>query len=217
MHYKISREIVIKTENAAKPESQSSSYLKALILSLPTVDSSFDCGCGKLRYRDVILETTNTLAIVDSEIQLSRQQSLKGQKISIRDKERRSNRVTVHNDDEFKKLKQRFDRGYCINVLSVIPFYVKRKEVVEVIRSKLKRNGSCLFVVQYRNSDFSRMQSMPNARPFRDGFLIDSMRGFSFYGLIKPERLQSLVEEAGFLVHHVHLNEGSVYLCAIRK
>lgn len=217
MHYKISRHVVVKTENAAKPATQSSSHLNSILRRLPQVESSFDYGCGKLRYRDVLLETTETLAIVDSEVQLSRQQTLKGQKTSIRDIERRSNRVAVYNDVEFIGLKQRFDRGFCINVLSVIPVYAKRAEVIETIRSKLKRDGTCLFVVQYRNSDFNRMRNMPNAQPVRDGFLIDSLRGYSFYGLIRPERLQSLIERAGFLVRHMHLNEGSAYLCAIRK
>lgn len=217
MHYKIGSGIVVKTENAAKPESQSSAYLKSLLAELPHVSASFDYGCGKLRYCDAILERTDTLAIVDSEIQLSRLQTLKGVKSSIRDAVGRSNRIEVYNDVEFQKLSNRFDRGFCINVLPVIPVLAKRKRVMEVIRSRLRSNGTCLFVVQYRNSDFNRMRLMPNARPWRDGFLIDSLRGFSFYGLISPDRLVSMARKAGFEICRVNLNEGSVYVWASRK
>jgi hypothetical protein len=58
---------------------------------------------------------------------------------------------------------------------------------------------------------------MPNASPWRDGFLIDSLRGYSFYGIITPEQLATVVKQAGFKIEHVELNEGSVYLCALRR
>jgi len=217
MHYRLAPGIVIKTENAAKPESQASSYLKNLIRGLPPVESSFDYGCGKLRYCKTLLETTDTLALVDSEIQLSRLQTLRGTRTTIRGLVGKSNRVSVYNEEEFRALRERFDRGFCINVLPIIPYHARRKQVVELIRAKLRTGGTCLFVVQYRNSDFSRMRSMGNAWPWRDGFVVDSLRGYSFYGLISPEKLRSLVVKAGFTVRHMHLNEGSAYLCAARE
>jgi hypothetical protein len=217
MHYKIATNVVIKTENAAKPESQRSSYLTSLLSDLPQVSASFDYGCGKLRYCDVILDTTDCLAIVDSEIQLSRVQVLKGIESSIRDAVRRSNRIAVYNDAEFQQIDRRFDRGFCINVLSVVPILARRRQIIDLIWSRLQPNGTCLFVVQYRNSDFNRMRLMANARPWRDGFLIDSLRGFSFYGLISPDHLASMVKKAGFAVRGVDLNEGSVYLWGSKR
>lgn len=217
MLYKLGPGIVVKTENAAKPESQSSAYLKALLTKLPHVETCFDYGCGKLRYCDSISERTDTLAIVDSEIQLSRWQTLKGAKTSIRDLFGRSNRISVYNDQEFIRQRDRFDRAFCINVLSVIPILSVRRQVLKVIRDRLAANGACLFVVQYRNSDFTRMKAMPNAQLWRDGFLINSLRGYSFYGLIPPKRLISMLERAGFLIDNISLNEGSVYVWASRR
>ena len=69
MRYRV-RHIVIKSENAAKPASQKSEYCESVIRALPSVKTSFDFGCGKLRYLNVILETTEILMVVDSEIQL---------------------------------------------------------------------------------------------------------------------------------------------------
>ena len=217
MHYKIGPNIIVRTENAAKPDSQASTYLKKMLVRLPHVSSSFDYGCGKLRYYDAILEATDTLTIVDSEIQISRQQTVKGEKTSVRSFVGRSNRISVCNDSEFSASRELFDRGFCINVLSVIPIVARRRQVLDAIRAHLKVSGVCLFVVQYRNSDFQRMRLMPNAKPWRDGFLIDSLRGFSFYGLIPPERLASMVRVAGFTVRQIKLNEGSAYLWAGRR
>ena len=43
---------------------------------------------------------------------------------------------------------------------------------------------------------------------------MDSLRGYSFYGLIPPKELSALVVRAGFAVQSVTLDEGSVYLWA---
>jgi hypothetical protein len=55
---------------------------------------------------------------------------------------------------------------------------------------------------------------MPNAKPWLDGFLIDSLRGYSFYGLISPDRLESFLKRAGFRIRETDLNEGSAYCWA---
>ena len=212
MRYKLSKDIIIRTENAAKPEKQLSSYLATLISRLEPVSSSFDYGCGKLRYQNVISKTTDTLAVVDSEIQLSRDQMIHGRMTSIRSLMRRSNRIYTFNVPKFGLLPDTFDRGFCLNVLSVIPSQTARLRVLQLIRSKLRPGSPCLFVVQYRNSDFTRMISMPNTKPWGDGFLIDSLHGYSFYGLISPDRLTSLIRRAGFEIAEHHLYDGSAFI-----
>lgn len=214
MRYRIAGGIEIRTENAAKPESQQSKFLLKLLREIPHVGSAFDYGCGKLRYQRAIIERTDTLALVDSEVQLSRTQRVLGREISIRNLCKQSNRIQVFNDEEFENLDTQFDRGFCINVLSAIPSYRRRYQVLDTIRRKLRSGGECLFVVQYRNSDFTRMQRMDNARPYLDGFIIDSLRGYSFYGMITPNRLETVFAKAGFRICDSVLNEGSVYYWA---
>jgi hypothetical protein len=214
MRYKLASGIEIRTENAAKPESQQSKFLLDLISKLPHAASTFDYGCGKLRYQKAIADTTDVLAIVDSEVQLARLQILRGKKTSIRNIYKQSNRIQVYNDLEFRELKARFERGFCINILSVIPSYPRRRQVLDVIHGMLKRDGECLFVVQYSNSDFRRMRNMSNAKTWLDGFLIDSLRGHSFYGMISPDRLEASLKRAGFHVRKTILNEGSAYTWA---
>jgi SAM-dependent methyltransferase len=214
MRYSLGRGVVIKTENAAKPETQASGPLLKYLVSLRTVGSSFDYGCGKLRYARTILRTTDKLTLVDSEAQLGRAQVVFGRETTVRDVARRSNRLIAKNTIEFSAPSEDFDRGFCINVLSVIPSFAARRRVLHLIRQKLRPGGECLFVVQYRNSDFARMRALPNARAWRDGFIIDSLRGFSFYGLISPSRLAALVGTCGFKVLGQHLDDGRVFLMA---
>lgn len=214
MRYKLTAGVVIKSENAAKPAAQPSQFLVELINALPAVATSFDYGCGKLRYMNSVLSTTDMLALIDSDIQLSREQIICGTKTSVRALARRSNRLRAYSVPEFTRTSDVYDRAFCINVLSVIPFQVARRQVLALIRSKLKKGGTCVFVVQYRNSDFTRMQCMRNTRFWRDGFVIDSLRGYSFYGLISPDKLAAMVEKAGFDILTQQLNEGSAYLVA---
>jgi hypothetical protein len=60
------------------------------------------------------------------------------------------------------------------------------------------------------------MAKMPNSASWKDGILVDSLREFSFYGLINPDRLKQLACEAGFEITDLRLAEGSAYLIARR-
>lgn len=214
MRYKLADGIEIRTENAAKPESQQSKFMLRLLSGLPHVATTFDYGCRKLRYQRVIADTTDVLALIDSEIQLSRMQVLRHKETSIRGVFKQSNRVQVYSDVQFQELASQFDRGFCINVLSVIPSYARRRRVLEVIYKKLGPKGECLFAVQYRNSDFTRMSNMANAKPWLDGFIVDSLRGYSFYGMISPDRLERSLRRTGFHVRETKRHDGSVYIWA---
>ena len=58
------------------------------------------------------------------------------------------------------------------------------------------------------------MQKLPNCSRYDNGFLMNSLRGYSFYGLIPPDDLVSLVKRGGFEVESLKLDEGSAYLWA---
>lgn len=216
MHYSLPGGRLVKSENAAKPASQPSKFLTALLASLPHVDRTLDYGCGKLRYYEALLRTTEFLSLVDSDVQIFRQQVLRGSRTSIRDIFQGSNRVSVFTTREFAESEGLYDRAFCVNVLSAIPVADERRNLLDQILRKLKPNASCLFVVQYRNSDFTRMSKLPTAESWHDGFLLRSLRGYSFYALIRPNALAKMVEQAGFQVVKQQLHEGSVYVWASR-
>lgn len=217
MRYCIRNHIVIKSENAAQSCSRPSKCMSAYISGLPMVERSFDYGCGKLRYAETILKTTDSLCVVDSEVQLSRVQKLGDETASIRNYTSKKNNMHSQSVRDFLNDPQKYDRGFCLNVLSTVPIISIRHHIVRSIYHKLKHGGSCLFVVQYRNSEFTRMANGENAVKWRDGFLIDSLRGYSFYALIRPEALTELVKGEGFKIEEVNLDEGRVYLLAYKN
>lgn len=215
MHYNLPGGRLVKAENAAKPASQTSKFLLALMAKLPHVHRTLDYGCGKLRYCEPLLYSTEVLSVVDSEVQVSRQQMLRGERTSIRDVFRGSNQISVFNTIEFSESLDLYDRAFCINVLSAIPLLEERRRLLTQIVRKLEPGACCLFVVQYRNSDFTRMAKLPTAEPWYDGFLLNSRRGYSFYALITPKALAEMVEHGGFQVVDQQINQGSVYIWAI--
>ena len=67
---------------------------------------------------------------------------------------------------------------------------------------------------QYRNSDFTRMVDMENAVKFRDGFIVDGLRGASFYGLFGYNDIISNLKEVGFSRVEYELNDGTAFITA---
>lgn len=214
MRYRIRPSVIVRTENSAQSVARKSDFLSRRIRNLTKVGATLDFGCGKLRYLDDIRKTTNELVLVDSEIQLARRQRIHGRDTSIREFASQFNDVTAFNPKEAAELDSFFDRGFCINMLSVVPSMSIRKKIVRFISCKLKPGGDCLFVVQYRNSEFKKMKERPGAEAYLDGTLFRGLRGYCFYGLIHPEALEQIVMEGGMLVTSSFRREGSAYILA---
>jgi hypothetical protein len=91
---------------------------------------------AELRYQRPIADTTDVLAIVDSEVQLSRLQFLRGKEMSIRNIYKQSNRIHVYNDVEFQEINARFERGFC---QETIPSRTGIRLVAEYCRACARR------------------------------------------------------------------------------
>jgi hypothetical protein len=173
-----------------------------------------DVGCGKLRYLQEMRETTEHLVVTDSDIQLNRNQKLLGQDdISVKELARAANDWSVQRLNEAFQPKT-YDRVFCLNVLQVIPFEKVRRRILSRIRECLSDRGELLLCVQYRNSDFTRMKDLHYAQEYRDGMLLKSLRGFSFYAFLYPDVINSYVIEAGFENVSFFLYDGTCYLTA---
>lgn len=216
MRYRVRDAAIIRSENAAKPPSQTSKFVSNLLKELHHVDTSLDYGSGKLRYLAEMEQTTNRLLLVDSETQNGRVQTIFGNKCSIYDLARVRNSINVLTAKDVVKMHEEIDRAFLFNVLQIIPIHSIRREILRRIFKALRPNGQLITCVQYRNSDFTRMSKMSNARPFRDGMIIDHFRGTSFYGFIKPTALERLVGNAGFDISCTKLHDGSCYIWATK-
>jgi hypothetical protein len=216
MRYRVSGDKVIRSENAAKTHHQKSKELVRLIEALPHVARSLDFGCGKLRYLSNLIETTDHLYVTDSDVQLGRDQRLFGVNTSIRQLARGSNAWAILPLNELYSGILTFDRIFCLNVLQVIPSPRLRQKILNRLSDLLELGGEIVLVVQYRNSDFSRMRKMPSASAFEDGMLLTFSRGVSFYGFIKPAVLKEMVAKAGLAITHAHVHDGSCYIIGTR-
>ncbi len=205
----------IRTENSAKPISQANRYLTALLLSMPRVDSALDYGCGKLRYSLTLSKRSNSITLVDSEIQLSRLQIVCGQHTTIkRYAQRNLPSARVLSIEEFQEDDRKYDFILCANVLPIVPSEQSRAEIIRSLASKLYPSGKALFTTQFRNSYFRKMMASSEAQPYLDGWLLSTKRGSFFYGLIPMDKLAALISANGFYVQEAWVHGQSAYAWA---
>lgn len=111
----------IKSENTAKSSSQKSSAVDFYLQSLEGKPSILDFGCGKLRYSDTLVDVASTVTFVDSNIQLDREQVIRGEKATVRTYVRDNyvGCLTVSYED-LAGHNDKYDIIICTNVLSAI-------------------------------------------------------------------------------------------------
>lgn len=212
MHYKV-KNLLIKTENAAKPSSQAAKAVLDWIGSRQRAKSALDFGCGKLRYSPTLAHQCEKLTLVDSTIQFDRTQRIDGKLTTVRDHVK-SNfpNARLLLADAFEEDARKYDLAICANVLSAIPSARTRSKILRQISKKLTRGGVCLFVTQYTNSYFRTAASSPNAVPYLDGWILKTRRGNFYYGVLKKPKLERLLVDHGFVVMRSWINGQSVLI-----
>jgi hypothetical protein len=205
----------VRSENAAQATTHRARFLEHWIREHKQVKRAVDYGCGKLRYSSLLVERCESLTLVDSAIQLDRIQPIAGQTTTIR-KWVATNLPSAHVQtvDEFSATNTRHQLILCSNVLSAIPSYKERRLAVERIGDHLAHNGHALFVTQFRDTYFTRMRTSDRATPYLDGWLVDSIRGTCFYGLLPVDRLVQLVVRSRLHVEKAWKHEKSAYVLA---
>lgn len=209
---------IIRSENAAKPAKQASKAVVAWIRRSGPWTSGLDYGCGKLRYSQLLATSCRHLTLVDSSIQLTRAQRLHGTVGSIEEFARRRwpNSRTL-SLSRFERDKRKYGFVLCANVLSAIPCANTRGRVLRRLAKSLSINGVCLIVVQHRNSDFARMRSSPLAIKHLDGWILNSRRGASFYGVVTRDYLVRSAARAGHLIVDSWVSGESTFVLTKRQ
>jgi 2-polyprenyl-3-methyl-5-hydroxy-6-metoxy-1,4-benzoquinol methylase len=157
-----------------------------------------DFGCGKLRYSNLIAAIGERATFVDSEIQLSRLQRIRGRLTTVRDF------VTCHyphgrvvSAESLERHKSKYDLITCINVLSAIPSKSVLEQALNAIGRLTHKSGMAVFVNQHRNSYYTRFEK--DSRHLF-GHLIKGKHGYSYYGLLPPAQMSALLVGHGFAV-----------------
>ena len=188
----------IRSENAAKPHTQQSRSVATYLRGLPQIASVLDFGCGKLRYANLIAKLGERMTFVDSEIQLSRLQRIRGHVTTVRDF------VTHHYLDSrvvsaetLAAHRSQYELITCINVLSAIPSKAALVQALRAIRRLTRKNGMSVFVNQHRNSYYKRFEQAPR---HLFGHLFKGRHGYSYYGILPQDQMNELLVRHGFAV-----------------
>jgi hypothetical protein len=217
VHYR-AKGLEIRSENAAKPMTKPASPLRHWLGEIQEVSTALDYGCGKLRYSGALARKCSTLTLVDSEVQLSREQQLGRTRSTVRQYARRHwPKCRVLNIDQFGRDRRTYDFVLCANVLSAIPDKRVRSITLLKIASVLGKAGRCLFVAQYRNSYFKKVAASPNAIAHLDGWILETRRGAFYFGTLNKQRLTNLLIRHDFLIEKEWIEGESAYVLARRK
>jgi SAM-dependent methyltransferase len=207
----------IRSENAAKPLDQPSRYLRDWLLALDPVNDALDYGCGKLRYAAYLAARSSRLTLVDSQVQLTRKQTIGGKVTTVAAYAAHHwPGARVISEAAFAKDKRTFDLILCANVLSAIPEAGTRSTVLHRLAHALrKRGGRLLVTTQWRNSYFDAARNLPNATPYLDGWILKTTRGSAYYGILPKEELIALLVAHGFKVENAWTHKGSAYVLGL--
>lgn len=214
MHYKIklNKEIVIKSENAAKSVLQQNKNLLRYLECIPKEAKVLDYGCGKLRYSLFLLDRGNKVCAVDSAFQLHRKQKINLEKnVSIFEVKKSLEDLEVYLIDDFT-LKEKFDWAICTNVLSAIPFEDIRINVLKNIKESLRVGGKLIISLQYRNSYFNSYEKRENAIKYGDGWILQNKNNYTFYGIILPDKIKHMCKILDFKILDEKIIDGSIIL-----
>ena len=206
MRYLIEGEI-IRSENAAKSYKQKSKFVSNYLRARPSSNRVMDFGCGKLRYSDEIVSISKQVVFLDSDLQLSRSQMVRGVSTSV------AEYVSTHyahaqilsfESAVAQGVHSCFDFINCSNVLSAIPCVDYLQSALSIIYSALRGGGEALFVNQFRCSSFSKFES---GRRHMYGYIYKARLGYTYYGVMTNDVVVDLLVPLGFEVVNVWSEE----------
>lgn len=212
------RGLEVRSENAAQATDRPAQHLADLLEAERNHRHSLDYGCGKLRYTGPLVAGARHVTLVDSEVQLSRDQPLGNEQTCIREY------IAMHwpacralTIQQFGADATRYDFVLCANVLSAIPDYAVRAHTIDAIRDHLASDGRALFVTQYRDASFTERIRAGRAKRYRNGWMVADPNRPTFYEMIDLNQLQQLLTRHGLSVDSAHIHDKSAYVYATRR
>lgn len=214
MHYEVDGQI-IKSENTAKPYTLPSGSVLEYLSSQKRMKAILDLGCGKLRYSHILANRCERATFVDSRVQLSRPQVVRGERTTVSDYVAKNydNCQTVA-FEELEDHHLRYDFITCINVLSAIPCETTLVSLLAHIRRLLRGTGKAVFVNQHRNSYFGRFNS---GKAHLYGYVFKGTHGSSYYGILGPEQINELLQTNAFTTTRTWCKGESTFVEATAK
>lgn len=217
MRYKI-KGMEIRSENAAKPSCNASSALVKWLHNREYTQSALDFGCGKLRYTSHLAKKSKHLGIVDSEVQISRNQLIEGKNTTVlKYTKTRWPQCRVHILEKFLvKPSHSYNFILCANVLSAIPCPKVRAKSIRSIFAALRAKGQVLFANQHTNSYFKEVKKRKSTLLHLDGWITNSKSKASYYGILNKDLVTKLITRHGFTVQEAWVEGQTNYVVATK-
>ena len=106
---------------------------------------------------------------------------------------------------------------FCTNVLSAVPYYIERLQILKNAKSVLKDSGVLFISTQYRNSYFNTYNERADIQRFIDGWLIPrTNKKYCFYAPITENALSELCVDAWLQIKKVFKHDGSCFIIAAK-
>lgn len=186
----------IRSENAAKPHTQKSKPVDDYLLSSGITNSVLDFGCGKLRYSDTLTKIAKTVTFVDSQIQLSRKQVIRGEQTTVIEfVSKNYPHCKTIPFEQIQNHQELYNLITCTNVLSAIPCKETLSSVILSIKKLLSSDGVAVFINQHRSSYFKKFES---GKKHLNGYIYSNQKSTSYYGIFNRAVTQDLLLEHGF-------------------
>lgn len=125
--------------------------------------------------------------------------------------------ISIYSIDSVEWRNQQYDTIFCTNVLSAVPYYIERLQILKNAKSVLKDSGVLFISTQYRNSYFNTYNERADIQRFIDGWLIPrTNKKYCFYAPITENALSELCVDAGLQIKKVFKHDGSCFIIAAK-
>jgi len=161
-----------------------------------------DQGCGRLRHLKIFRQYFKHIALIDTELQLSR---IRDSHRSLGSTSRRVSRKTcdgicLFNSESFAQSRLHLDAIFCACVFDVVPPTIRSRIIAAAARN-LKKNGFYCVVIPRNDQSITVRCSSRNR--YKDGHVFPRGRTFTFYanfanGSPSLGKLRRQLTEAGF-------------------
>ena len=216
MHYKY-QDIVIKSENSAKPISTPSKDILLLFEEFVNKsDTVLDYGCGKLRYTVPLSRMCNKVFGVDSREQLTRTIKISGKPTTLMNYAKQFKNINLFTIDNQEWMNIKYDKIILSHVLSSIPYEEDRIQIVNTLKDIMDEKSTLLACTNHRMSYFKKWDKSDKVIKYNDGYLIKEPHP-SYFGKIDKEKLAGYFKSNGYKILKSFIVEDNSYCICKRN
>lgn|GEM_PF-1626440 len=181
----ILKQIVV--ENSAPSQKRSSQSVRwaAPLLRNLGVKTVVDIGCGRLRNLKILMKNFDRVLLVDTPRQCVR----------VRPLVPKTDRCFLFEVSKFERSRELWDAAFLVAVLHIIPKRADRKKLLEIAFKKLVPGGYLLLDVPQSETYYAKRCSEENR--YRDGWLMNHGKTFTFYRNYLSGEIDELIESSG--------------------